>query len=190
MTENTPYESPSSDLTNSSFNLADKTVFFSAKQRIGRLRWLVYGAGAQVGMTIVLTVAVAIFILVFGINEGDLRMSFVTMIIGLLFYLGSFILAVLYNNRRLHDVGKSGWLNLLILVPVLNLLFILYLLFAPGDKQSNRFGSQPSPNSIPLWIAGLFIPIAFLGLFASIALPAYDEYVARTKAVQTKSNDG
>ncbi len=44
--------------------------------------------------------------------------------------------------RRFHDAGKSGWLVLLLFVPVLN-LFALALLCLPGTGGPNRFGPVP-----------------------------------------------
>lgn len=44
--------------------------------------------------------------------------------------------------RRLHDVGKSGWLQLLFLIPVVG-LYPLFLLMRSGQKGDNRFGFNP-----------------------------------------------
>ncbi|WP_308620614.1 DUF805 domain-containing protein [uncultured Desulfovibrio sp.] len=43
--------------------------------------------------------------------------------------------------RRLHDSDRSGWLALLLFVPLVN-LFCLALLFLPGTPGSNRYGPQ------------------------------------------------
>jgi uncharacterized membrane protein YhaH (DUF805 family) len=42
--------------------------------------------------------------------------------------------------RRWHDLDQSGWMALLWLVPVVNLVVGLVLLLAPGSKVQNRFG--------------------------------------------------
>jgi uncharacterized membrane protein YhaH (DUF805 family) len=42
--------------------------------------------------------------------------------------------------RRCHDLGRSGWLTLLGFVPLVNLAFGLYLLFAKGQSGSNAYG--------------------------------------------------
>ncbi|PVB59388.1 DUF805 domain-containing protein [Labrenzia sp. 011] len=47
--------------------------------------------------------------------------------------------------KRLQDIGQSGFLALLIFVPVLNLLMVLVLGFIPGQAEANRHG--PLPNS-------------------------------------------
>lgn len=58
--------------------------------------------------------------------------------------LGLFLSAI-YGIRcivlRLHDTGKSGWLALILLVPVLGALMGLALLFMGGDGDDNEYGS-------------------------------------------------
>jgi uncharacterized membrane protein YhaH (DUF805 family) len=44
--------------------------------------------------------------------------------------------------RRLHDTNKSGWLYLLMLIPLGN-LFLLFLFCIGSDEEDNRFGSNP-----------------------------------------------
>lgn len=43
--------------------------------------------------------------------------------------------------RRLHDCNYSGWFSVLIFIPYLNVLFILYLVFAKGNVENNDYGS-------------------------------------------------
>jgi len=50
--------------------------------------------------------------------------------------------------RRLHDLNKSGWYLLLTLVPVINVAFIVYLLFWSGDESANQYGDNPVNASI------------------------------------------
>ena len=67
-------------------------------------------------------------------------------------------------KRRLNDLDKSGWWQLLYLVPIVNILFALYLLFWPGTKGSNNYGLQPAKNS-PLFISdGRYSTTHFLGI--------------------------
>ena len=51
----------------------------------------------------------------------------------------SIILVGIYTGivnsiRRWHDLGRSGWLTLLLLIPFLGPFIFLYLLFAPGRE--------------------------------------------------------
>lgn len=48
--------------------------------------------------------------------------------------------------RRLHDRSHSGYLIFFSLLPVVNLLLALYLLFAPGTPSGNKWGPSPYHN--------------------------------------------
>lgn len=41
--------------------------------------------------------------------------------------------------RRFHDLDRPGWHVLLLLVPILNLVMLVYLLITPGVTQGNRW---------------------------------------------------
>ena len=41
--------------------------------------------------------------------------------------------------RRLHDTGRSGWVCLVYLIPLIGEFLFLYLLFAPGKSIGNRW---------------------------------------------------
>ncbi len=45
------------------------------------------------------------------------------------------------NVKRLHDFGQSGWWTVLMMIPYVNLIFGLVLVFVPGDKKSNTYGA-------------------------------------------------
>jgi len=86
------------------------------------------------------------------------------------FYLYFYIVVV---ARRLHDLNKSGWLMLLMLVPVVNILFIFYLLLARGTARHNRFGA-PRPTAV--WekiLAWLMILLTVLSLFAASSMVSF-----------------
>lgn len=42
------------------------------------------------------------------------------------------IWALVCHVMRWHDLGKSGWYVLLLLIPIANIIILIYLLFAPG----------------------------------------------------------
>ena len=58
------------------------------------------------------------------------------------FALGVVVPGVAVTVRRLHDTGKSGWLALLGLVPVLGLV-LLYFMVIEGDAGPNEYGPDP-----------------------------------------------
>ena len=52
--------------------------------------------------------------------------------------------AIAVGTRRLHDIGKSGWFQLLAFVPVVGWLVLLYWFVQPSAAGSNAWGSGPA----------------------------------------------
>jgi uncharacterized membrane protein YhaH (DUF805 family) len=48
--------------------------------------------------------------------------------------------------RRLHDIGLSGWLYLLVLVPYLGSIFLFVCALIPSQAQINKHGPIPKPR--------------------------------------------
>ncbi len=46
------------------------------------------------------------------------------------------------SARRLHDIGKSGWWNLLY-ITIIGIFVLLYWFVQPGSEEDNKFGSNP-----------------------------------------------
>lgn len=44
------------------------------------------------------------------------------------------------GSRRLHDTGKSGWLQLLILIPCVGPIIMIVLWAQPGQPVDNQYG--------------------------------------------------
>ncbi|MEZ2903905.1 DUF805 domain-containing protein [Acinetobacter terrestris] len=110
-----------------------------------------------------------------------------TVLIGIA-YIVLLYFSFVFTIRRLHDRNHIGWLSLLILVPGINLVFMLYLIFAKGDDRSNQYGPRRNTKGwekVLAWIYILIFPLAFL---AAIALPAYQDYVTRTQQAQMKQS--
>lgn len=54
-------------------------------------------------------------------------------------------------SRRLHDIGKSGWWQLLAFVPLIGAVILLVWWVRKGNAGTNRFGDDPlgpSPGTI------------------------------------------
>ena len=51
----------------------------------------------------------------------------------------SIIPSIAIGARRLHDIGKTGWWQLLYLIPLLGLVPFIMLMLA-GNKEENKFG--------------------------------------------------
>ena len=99
-------------------------------------------------------------------------------------YIALLYFSFVFTIRRLHDRNHIGWLSLLILVPGINLLFMLYLIFAKGDDRSNQYGPRRNTKGWEKVLAWFYILITPLAILAAIALPAYQDYVTRAQQEQ------
>ncbi len=45
--------------------------------------------------------------------------------------------------RRLHDTGKSGWLQLLLLIPIVGLIVLIVFFASDSNHGSNKYGPSP-----------------------------------------------
>jgi uncharacterized membrane protein YhaH (DUF805 family) len=67
------------------------------------------------------------------------------LIVRLIVALGLFLPMLSVEVRRLHDVGRSGVLVLIWLIPIVGQLVLLYWFCRRGDPDTNRFGESPLP---------------------------------------------
>ncbi|MEO0032992.1 MAG: hypothetical protein RIS94_2750 [Pseudomonadota bacterium] len=63
--------------------------------------------------------------------------------VGGLFWLVSIVPSLAVSVRRLHDQDKSGWLLLLVLIPILGWFALLVLMCLDGSHGANRYGPDP-----------------------------------------------
>jgi uncharacterized membrane protein YhaH (DUF805 family) len=61
----------------------------------------------------------------------------------ILYGLALFIPGLAVAVRRLHDIGKSGWMILVALIPLIGGIWLLILLVKEGDSGSNEYGPDP-----------------------------------------------
>lgn len=62
---------------------------------------------------------------------------------------GIFALIALYPSiaisiKRCHDRGRTGWFNLIAFIPLVNLWYIVEVLFLKGTDGSNKYGEAPA----------------------------------------------
>lgn len=74
---------------------------------------------------------------------GNVVLSMVSDMLGLLFCLGLLVPSIAAAARRLHDTDRSGWFQLIALIPFVGWLVVIYFLAQPGSEGSNRFGDKP-----------------------------------------------
>lgn len=154
-----------------------------ASGRFGRLSYLAWTLLSSLLLYLILFVVA--FIFGNGFNpESFANLSLPLMTLFGIVYLIFIYFFVVFMIRRLHDRNHSGWLGLMILIPVLNIIFAFYLLFAKGNPDTNNYGPQ---RATPAWekvLGGLYIVIFLLGLVAAIMLPAYQNYALKSQQNQ------
>ncbi len=64
-------------------------------------------------------------------------------VIGIALYVALCIYNLLVEIRRCHDLDKSGWYLLWLLVPLVNIYVGIRILFVSGTAGPNRFGDDP-----------------------------------------------
>ena len=45
--------------------------------------------------------------------------------------------------RRLHDIGKSGWWILVVLIPIIGAIILLFFSVQEGNRGANQYGPDP-----------------------------------------------
>jgi uncharacterized membrane protein YhaH (DUF805 family) len=64
-------------------------------------------------------------------------------VIGMVYSLGVFLPGLAVLARRLHDIGKSGWMMLVALIPLIGWIWLLILLVTDSDAGENKYGPNP-----------------------------------------------
>jgi uncharacterized membrane protein YhaH (DUF805 family)/cold shock CspA family protein len=80
--------------------------------------------------------------------DGSGAVPVVTIIVSVLFVLGTIIPSLGITVRRLHDIGLSGWFYLLVFVPSVGSLIIFVMTLIPSQKHDNKWG--PVPQGVPI----------------------------------------
>ncbi|HAE99900.1 MAG TPA: DUF805 domain-containing protein [Methylophilaceae bacterium] len=74
---------------------------------------------------------------------GSVVLEFVGSFVSWAFSLATLLPSLAVGARRLHDVNKSGWLQLLWLIPILGWIYLIYVCVQPGDAEDNQYGVPP-----------------------------------------------
>ncbi|WP_426211609.1 DUF805 domain-containing protein [Massilia sp. TWP1-3-3] len=177
---NNPYNAPAADMSVQGNNVDTyQPQVFAMKGRIGRVRYIAYSVGVSMAIYFAAAIFGGILMALTGGKQGALIALGFLVIIPLIAV--SFIMAI----RRVNDMGQSGWMSLIIVVPLLN----LWLLFAPGTPGTNEYGPAPVKNSTGVILAA-FSPFLFavvIGILAAIAIPAYQAYTNKARAALEQS---
>lgn len=90
----------------------------------------------------------------------------------------AFSLFLIYLNivlvvRRLHDLNKSGWIGLLLFIPVVQFFFMIYLLLASGTAGPNEYGPVRPATFIEKLMAWLILVAILISLISTAGIFYY-----------------
>jgi uncharacterized membrane protein YhaH (DUF805 family) len=71
-----------------------------------------------------------------------------TMIITLIFSLGLLVPSIAVATRRLHDTGRSGWWQLIALIPLLGTIVLIVFLAQDTTPSDNEYGPNPKAGVV------------------------------------------
>lgn len=143
-----------------------------ASGRFGRLSYLAWQA---VLFNTLMLIGLIFALLMYQPNkESDLK---ILTIFTVIFFI--FLLPVIYTHftntiRRLHDLNRSGWWSIIIIIPLVDFIFYIYLISVAENKNPNSYGA---PRITPDWkkvFAGMSIfmlYLIFLGLISQLLIP-------------------
>ncbi|KEQ19111.1 DUF805 domain-containing protein [Endozoicomonas numazuensis] len=63
---------------------------------------------------------------------------------------------------RLHDMDRSGWLWLFLVIPIVNILFLFWLSVGSGSEGKNNYGDPPLPPANLTRAVGIYLPLSLL----------------------------
>ena len=185
--DNNAYQTPQSEVTTVDNEGTQRVRLFRAT-RIGRVRYIAYTVGfAMVSYIVAFLIALVLsyFIPANEVGSG-MRVNMGGLLILALSYVLVIAATIWATIRRCHDFDVSGWLTLIIFVP----LGVFVFWFAPGTDGENRFGLKPEPNKTIHWVGAMAGPLlVVLGILAAVAIPAYQDYVERAQQAQIQNNN-
>lgn len=166
-----PYSPPRAPVGEALPEFSELKVF-SVQGRIGRLRYLAWSLVALLIMGAIAGV--------FGLSLLSGNQIVLSTIVCVVAFVAYLYINITISVQRLHDLGWSGWLWFLNLVPFIGSLFPFALAALPGNVGANRYGAPQPPNSTAvkvlcgLWL--VVIAVVFVGALAGGLSTLTEEY--------------
>jgi uncharacterized membrane protein YhaH (DUF805 family) len=164
-----PYRAPAAAVADAAEEYQPVNIY-SVSGRIGRARYIAYTLGISILMGMVVAAIAGVL--------TAMGMPAVGGIATIILYIGLMVWMLMLTIQRAHDFNTTGWLSIIALIPLVNLIFW----FIPGTDGENRWGAKTPPNTVMVLIGAWIVPVIFiLGIVAAIALPAYQDYTKRAQ---------
>lgn len=62
--------------------------------------------------------------------------------------LATLIPGLAVSVRRLHDIGKSGWMVLIALIPIIGAIWLIVLMVTDSEPTTNQYGPNPKQVAV------------------------------------------
>lgn len=135
--------------SNQYYHSVGKDSPFSPKGRFGRLSYLawMFIVGMLYTCTIFIVAGVAgVALMQVGSFSPDAlfqsSLGYFALLLIFIVIIIFTVISICISIRRIHDLNKSGWLWLLFLIPVINIIFGIYIMCAKGTEGENQYGPQ------------------------------------------------
>ncbi len=175
-----PYQAPHTDLRSPADGATDTTGPLSPAGRFGRLSYLAWAVlvGVIGQLATFLIGGAALMTPTFDAAGTPVMPDLAPGVLAGLIFVGvvSAVVGVIFAIRRLHDINASGWFVLLILVPLVNLIVLLVLVFKAGTPGPNRFGPErvtPAWEKVVGFIGVALVALMIVGIIAAVLIPLY-----------------
>jgi uncharacterized membrane protein YhaH (DUF805 family) len=135
-------------------------------------------AVAYLGYNVLFVVLIGLGAALNAAGQGDRKSqvgAIVLSVVIIVWFLLSFVISLGSTVRRLHDLGQSGWLAVLTVLPCVNLVFLVYLLAAPGHQGAAPPASGAMPVGVLVGVVAavvLVLVVPIIGIVAAIAIPS------------------
>lgn len=81
------------------------------------------------------------FIVAIALGVVDMMLG--TVVLGLIYAVATIIPSLAVGARRLHDIGKTGWWQLIGLVPLIGLIVLIIFFVMDSNPGDNQYGPNP-----------------------------------------------
>jgi uncharacterized membrane protein YhaH (DUF805 family) len=116
---------------NEILNYLNPLALYNPKLPAGRIKFL-WGLIYPIILIRVIATLANFIELVFGFIDESPIMDPLVVPVSILFLIALMLIQI----RRLKDIGKSGWFVLIVIIPVINILYFIWILFAKGTVNS------------------------------------------------------
>lgn len=191
--QDAPYSPPRAGYAGKDHIIYEDIRPLSLTQRLNRLRYACY----QLTATVVVALVAALVAVLGAAAEvqGSKPLTILFAVLAVIGMLASVVYMIGLTVRRLHDLGHTGWLvllmflplplfplallmgggqTLLLLVTLVQPLFMLYLFAAAGSAGMNSYGTPNPPNSTIVKIfGGIWWFLCVLALLLNLAMVVF-----------------